>query len=308
MSHAIRLASRCAVVLAVASVSTAARADDNEQHAEALFRSGETKFDSGEVAAACADFEVSLRMGPKLGTLLNLALCHETLGRLATAWSEYNHASAWASQNGQRERRDFAMQHVVSLEPRLPRVSFHLPVDRAFASVEIDGEPVSVPRAFLPQYLDPGEHTVAVTAPGKKRSSTTFRVVISGSEQIVIVPSLLDLPAPIVVRPKVVALNTHATRRWIGWSAIGVGGAGLIVGSVFGGMAIRDRDQATSHCRGTACDVEGAFHYRESQDSARISTVAFALGLGAAAAGAVLVLVSKDTRVAVGPGILRGTF
>src|SRR5690242_9319584 len=63
----------------------------NEGRADVLFHSGEKKFDSGDYAGACVDFSESLKLGPKLGTLLNLALCHETTGRIVTAWSEFTH-------------------------------------------------------------------------------------------------------------------------------------------------------------------------------------------------------------------------
>ena len=259
----------------------------NDTRADQLFKLAEKKFDSGRFAEACNDWELSLRLGPKLGTLLNLALCHETIGRLATAWAEYNHATAWASQNGQKDRHDFALQHALALETRLPRVVFQLPMDRAFASIEIDGEPVPVPKVYLPQYLDPGEHTVAVTAPGKKRSSTSFRVVGSGSEQIVVVPSLEDEVAKVFApNPPQILVDDHATRRGIGWVTLGVGAAAAIGGAVYGIISVD----------------------KKNDDAARLAAVTMAVGLLAATAGTALVVTSKSTRVAFGPTGAFGVF
>src|SRR5438128_11228376 len=97
-----------ALVLAssFASAQEAPSAASNEMRAEYLFRTGEKKFDAGKYAEACADFSESLRLGPKLGTLLNLALCHEMVGKYATAWSEWNHGAVWATENGQKDRHD----------------------------------------------------------------------------------------------------------------------------------------------------------------------------------------------------------
>src|SRR5688572_24020422 len=56
----------------------------NEGRAEQLFHAAEKKFDSGDYEGSCLDFSASLKLGPKLGTLLNLALCHETIGKVVT--------------------------------------------------------------------------------------------------------------------------------------------------------------------------------------------------------------------------------
>src|SRR5262245_45831894 len=135
-----RLLLGAAVLLAAADARAQESPMSNEMRAEYLFQRGEKKFDSGKYAEACADFGESLRLGPKLGTLLNLALCHETVGKLATAWKEYNHAAAWAAQNKQTDRHDFASQHVQALEPRLPRAIFQLPAGTTIATMEVDGE------------------------------------------------------------------------------------------------------------------------------------------------------------------------
>lgn len=181
--------------LFAASFAALAHADEtNEQKAERLFRSGEKKFDAGKHAEACADFGASLKLAPKLGTLLNVALCHENTGKPATAWHEYHHAAAWATQNGQKDRREYALAHLAALEPKLPRVGLQLPPLVAIANLDLDGEPLPEQRWYLPLFLDPGEHVVAVTAPGKQRTTVRFRVADSPAEQLVVIPSPLDDP------------------------------------------------------------------------------------------------------------------
>ncbi len=239
-----------------AELSTEARADK-------LFRSGEQKFDSGDHAGACDDFSESLKLGPKLGTLLNLALCHETIGKPVTAWHEFSHAAAWAAQNGQRERHEFAAEHVRALEPKLPRVVLQLPADRAISGLDLDGEPVPEPRWYLPLYLDPGEHRLGVTAPGKQRATVAFRVTASPHDQLVYVPPLADEhvapnapPAP------------DTTQRTLGLVGLGVGAAGFVTGAVFGALAI------------AADERDPAVH-----DRATIATAAFVAGAAFAAVG-----------------------
>jgi hypothetical protein len=176
------------------AASSAFADETNEQKAERLFRSGEKKFDAANYAEACADFSASRKLAPKLGTLRNVALCHETTGKPATARHEYHHAAAWAAQNGQRDRREYALRHLASLEPKLPRVGLQLPPLTAIADLDLDGEPLPEQRWYLPLFLDPGEHVVAVSAPGKQRTTVRFRVMDTPSEQLFVIPSPLDDP------------------------------------------------------------------------------------------------------------------
>jgi hypothetical protein len=261
----------------------------NEMRAEQLFRSGEKKFDSGKHAEACADFKESLHLGPKLGTLLNLALCHETVGRPATAWSEYHYAAAWAAQNGQKDRHDFALQHAVALETKLPRVLLQLPAESALASVDVDGEPLPDSRWYLPIYLDPGEHSVTVGAPGKQRSTTKFRVTLSPTEQLVSVPSLSDAKEDSAAAPGASA-DPDSTRRLAGIVTLGTGGALLLVGIGFGVLAI----DSLGGCVESAC-------VDDAKSQATIATVATVVGAAAAVAGGWLIYTSRGASAGPGP-------
>lgn len=283
---------RCAVLCVVATAAASARearADapmTNEMKAEQLFRAGEKSYDSGKHAEACASFQESLKLGPKLGTLLNLALCHETVGKLATAWSEFHYGAAWAAQNGQRDRREFAVAHILSLEPRLPRVSLQLPAATAIATLEVDGEPLAEPRWYLPLYLDPGEHVVGVTAPGRKRSNVVFRVIASPNEQLVAIPPLEEDAAassPAPPSASAPAPDAQAGRRTAGYVLVGVGGAAFATGVAFGAITLASDD----------ADV---------RPRAAVATIAFVAAGAAVAGGLWLVLSSRPSgRVGVAP-------
>jgi hypothetical protein len=261
----------CAIVAFALGCSVAAHAEpmSTEARADHLFHSAEKKFDSGDYAGACADFSESLKLGPKLGTLLNLALCHETIGRLVTAWSEFSHAAAWATQNNQKDRHDFAIKHVLALEPRLPRIVLQLPADRAIDGLDLDGEPVPEQQWFLPLYLDAGEHRLAVTSPGKKRTTVAFRVSPAASDQFVMVPSPSEpaTPPPAVTKDR--AIPT------LGYVGLGAFAVGMAVGTVFGVLA------ATADDRGAATTRAG------------VATVAFVAGAAAGAGGAWVIWSSR---------------
>ncbi len=279
---------------AITCVATTASADkppSSDAQADRLFRAGEKKFDAGDFPGACMDFSESLRLGPKLGTLLNLALCHEQTGKLVTAWSEFAHAAAWAAQNGQRDRVDFAREHVRALDPRLPRVVLQLPADQTLGGIDLDGEPMPETRWYLPLYLDAGQHQLAVSAPGHRRATVAFRVNASPGDQIVIVPNPeVDEAVSSTAQTKAAA-SAHAGLPTLGLVGIGLGALGLGVGTIYGFRAIAgdDRDPAV-------------------HSYATVSTVAFLAGAAAGSAGGYVIWKSRTKRVAVAPFALRGTF
>src|SRR5262249_28813065 len=87
--------------------------------AEALFREGKRLMEAGDVAAACAKFAASYHIDDRLGTLLNLATCHERQDKTASAWAEFVRAHTLATRAGSKERAAYAAEHIESLEPRL---------------------------------------------------------------------------------------------------------------------------------------------------------------------------------------------
>lgn len=265
----------------------------NEMRAEQLFRSGEKKFDGGAYVEACADFAESLRLGPKLGTLLNLALCHETIGRPATAWSEFHHAAAWAAQNGQKDRREFAARHAQALETKLPRVVLHLPSDRAIDSVDVDGEPLPDSRWYLPVYLDPGEHSVTVRAPGKKATTVRFRVVLSPTDQVVTVPSLVDDEA--VAAPQMPDEDTGRGARTVGFVLLGAAGATITTGIVLGALGA----SRTSGCAEAGCSADDR---SAASTLSTVGVIAGVSGLVMAGAGGLLVWTNRP-----GQGVVRAS-
>src|SRR5437660_1146046 len=96
MSFSFRQRRRVAAALAALPLAlalahtTTAFADDTE--GERTFRQGRALMLEGRFDEACPLLEESQRLEPHVGTLLNVAACHERQGRVGSAWVEYQKA------------------------------------------------------------------------------------------------------------------------------------------------------------------------------------------------------------------------
>jgi len=164
---------RVATLLAIAAasavaprVATAAPLTD-EQVAQSLFETARALMERGDYAKACPMLVESQRLDPGGGTLLNVALCHEGEGKLATAYFELNQAATQAVKDGRKDREEIARQHIAALAPKLPRLLVRVSEPRPDGlAIRIDGAPANVAILDVPTPVDPGKHVVEVSAPG----------------------------------------------------------------------------------------------------------------------------------------------
>jgi len=194
----------CALWLALPA-PVAAQTETHAAVAEALYRQARDLMAAGKYDQACPKFAESQRLDPATGTLLNLAACHEKQGRLATAWLEYSDAQMAARRDAREDRVDYARTRAQELEPKLSRLTLTLAsgADEAALSIELDG--ASVGRAVLgaPTPVDPGLHTVRVSAPGKKPWSASVQVGAMADQQSLVIPALEMAPPEAVAPAKV---------------------------------------------------------------------------------------------------------
>jgi hypothetical protein len=176
--------------------------------AETLYRQARELAAAGKFAEACPKFAESYRLDPGTGTLLNLASCHESLGKIATAWLEYNEALVQSRRDRMQRRIDYAEEHIAALEPKLSRLTITLAseADRPGLELRIDGVLVGVEALGAATPLDPGTHTIAVRATDKKPWSGSVEIGGVADQQTLVIPALEAAPvAPPPEPPNVVA-------------------------------------------------------------------------------------------------------
>jgi len=181
--------------------------------AETLYRQARELSAAGNYAEACPKFAESYRLDAAAGTLLNLASCHESQGRFATAWLEFSDALVQSRRERRQNRIKFAEERVAALEPKLSRLTLTLApeADEPELTLTLDG--VGIGRAALgvPTPVDPGPHQVEAKAPGKKTWAKSVEMGAQADAQTVTIPPLEPEPIPVVV-PVPVSAPVAVTR------------------------------------------------------------------------------------------------
>jgi hypothetical protein len=243
--------------------------------AQSLFENGRALMEAGNLDRACPMFAESQRLDPGGGTLLNLALCHEKQGKLASALEEYGTALSTAIRDERMERVDFARERVDALRPRVPKLVVQAPASRIPGlSARIDGVAIS-PVAFgTPLFVDPGPHEIRASAPG--RIEWSMRVEVSASQMLdVHVPELAELAPPReIARLSVVTYTAGAV-------AIAAFGTSIVTGA----MAASANADANAKCNTERqfCLPGGVNDASRARTLAWISTGALAVGVVATA-------------------------
>ncbi|XXX71675.1 hypothetical protein WMF30_28920 [Sorangium sp. So ce134] len=279
--------------------------------AEGLFQDGKKLMDEGRLAEACPKLAESQRVDPTVGTLLNLAVCHEKEGKTASAWAEFKEASALAASAGQQDRSQFAAKRASDLEARLTRLVLEVAEAAPGMSITLNGKELSAAAAAgsgIP--VDPGTATIEAKAPGKQPWSQQVALAPGPSTPRVVIPKLEDAaaqaqakaappappPPPPAVRPGAAKPeSTGSPLRAVGFVAGGVGLAGLGVGAVFGIMAIQKAGDVEVGCSGSfGCSRADVEANESARTTAMVSNVAVGAGLLCLGAGAAMVLLSRS--------------
>jgi hypothetical protein len=312
------------IIGGVLGLTTVRARAGGETVAEALFRDARREMKAGNLTAACAKFAESQRLDPSLGTLLNLALCEEKAGRLASAWTKYQEVlDAMAPSD---ERRKLALERIAALEAQLPRLRI---TTRGHATAELDGIELGAPSLGVDLPVDPGRHLVVF----KRKGQTSTREVVlerGGRALVELGPGELPEPSKPQTKPRVLqreqlrprttsAVSSDPKRgtgtrapngavsdlRRSGFVAAGAGLGALATAGVLTAVALHQRALARQQCPDRVCSPEGFAALDESGDLFRMADAALVVGVIGVAVGGLLIF--ESTRARVGMTVARGS-
>lgn len=264
---------------------TPGSATDNRAVAEMLFFTARGLMEAGRWPEACAKLTESYRLDPAAGTLLNLGVCHQKAGKIASAWGEFKESVADARKANRPDREKLATDALAVIEPELPFLTITVPPDVKKVPglvISRNGVPLH-PAAWSTELpVDPGEVEIEETAPDYKPK--TLKLTIADKEHKSITAEPLEL-APIVRPPPPF---WTAKRTW-GAVLFGVGVVAAGVGTYFGVTAINDVNNSNSQCQN---DTAGVSHCPrgavDSMNSANTAAWVADFTIGAAAASALV--------------------
>ncbi|GAC1528822.1 MAG: hypothetical protein NVS3B10_25770 [Polyangiales bacterium] len=216
--------------------------------AEALFKRGLEAMKHNQLKEACDAFQGSDEADPSPGTEINLALCNEKQGKVATAWGWYRTAAGLADQRNQKDRAELARKEATALEPKLHKLTISVKGPTEGLVVTRNGS--ALPNAILGTDvpIDPGDYVIEVEAKGKKPWKQSVHIAAGPGVDRVDVPPLED--APVTVTPAPAGTpppgadyrpaqggggNDGSTQRTVG---LIVGGVGILALIGAGGLEI----------------------------------------------------------------------
>ena len=276
---------------------------DNRAVAEMLFFTARGLMEAGRYPEACSKLAESYRLDPAAGTLLNLAVCHESEGRVASAWGEFRQALSDARKANRLDREELAKEHIAKLEPELPFLTIVVPDHVKVKDLEILRNGVVLGSGGwgteLP--IDPGKIEITARAPGYLPKTKT--VTIQKKQHLSTTVDKLE-PAPIVETVAVGGEPGWSAKRKTGAAIFIAGLAGLGAGTYFGLSAISNRDKSEENCPMLdgeyRCNPQGADYSDKAMLAAWGSNIGLGLGAIGVLAGSYLFITGKNDNVEPG--------
>jgi hypothetical protein len=278
----------CAFLLALAALGSArayAQPADPAT-AEALFRQGRDALARGDYAAACPKFVESQRLDPSIGALMNIADCEEHDGHLTKAW-ELWHEAIDQLLHANDDRVAVARVRAEAVDKRIPRLTLRLDGENPGARLARDGIELGRASLGVPLPVDPGSHLVTVTMAGHRDAEWSVKLAEGEARELV-----LDVGS--VLEPEPRASQRGDAKRTVGFVAVGVAGAALVVTAVSGLVVLNDKSIVDSECGpGKGCSQQGVDAAGQGKTWLAVNTVAAAVTIVSAGLGAVLILTSN---------------
>lgn len=277
------------------------------ENAQALYKAGNDARDAGDSKTAAARYQAAYALVPTPVIAVALGKAQVALGQLIEGRQTLLGVRRIAAKDRESALTTAARAEAVALaaeiEPRIPTVTIGVtaPEGSPLPTVAIDG--VTLPEGALnaPWKLNPGPHTAVATL-REARTETQFNVAEAEVRAVTLdypaaasAPSAeaagLPLLGPTSAVP-VERISPHSTKpassvrgssRIPAYVALGIGGAGVVVTTVFGVMALHDQSALDGLCK--AGKLSCPPNAQPDIDGLHTSSIASDVGLGVAAAG-----------------------
>lgn len=254
--------------------------------ADRLFDEGRALAAAGDFAAACEKFAASLELDHSLGTMLNLADCHEKQEHLREAWRLFTAVALESARSADTKRTTFARERAASVAAKLVTIVIQVERPMIGMSITVADRPVE-PSMQIIDLVEPGETEVRASVPRHPPFTKKVTGVAGATVHVTIPP--FEEP---VERP-----TRYERQRGRVYLAMGLGVGAIAVGGTAFGFAWKGRSDYNDvadgdHCDrvagGIRCDAVGTASIHDAQRLANIGTIG-ALASGALGIAAIVV-------------------
>ena len=307
------------IALALLLAAGAAHGDEAEQTAaaRALGVEGVRLAESGDCAHAIDPLTRAEALHHAPTTLERLAECHIAVGKVVLGTEELIQVSRELLAPGAPAAFTAAQARArTALEPALAKVGkLRIHVEhppQAVPEVKVDDAVVAGAMLDADRPTDPGPHTISVSATGMKPVQTTLTLAEGQSQSVSLtlepdpnaVAAATSAPSPTTATPLAPTTTEQVPAGAPAQEkskvpmivAYGVGGAGIVVGAIFGFVALGKQSTLNNECPSKSCNPSAQGDIDSLNTTATISTVGFGVGIVGAAVGTVLLLTSGSSR------------
>ena len=311
------------IVGAALFTAGAAYADDAEQTAAArsFGVEGVRLAEAGDCAHAIDPLSRAEALHHAPTTLERLGECHVAVGKVVLGTEELNRVIREPLPPGSPAAFTAAQTRAkTALDPALAKIGkLRIHVDhppQATPQVKVDEDVVATAMLDADRPTDPGPHTISVSAAGMKPVQTTLTLSDGQSQSVSLTlepdPNAVSGAASVTAPGATGAATTtplapppgepppaeapgQAKSKVPMIVAYGVGGAGIVVGAIFGIVALGKQSSLNNECPTKACSPSAQGDIDSLNSTATISTVGFGVGIVGAAVGTVLLLTSGSS-------------
>lgn len=290
-------------LLIACALTAVASADTPQQQADKLFAEGrELLTVKKDAKAACEKFEAAISLdATATGTMLNLGLCYETLGKYATSIAWFRKAQSAASEAHLDEYEAAAKEHTRIITAKVPSLQITLSVPEA--DVRIDGKKIASTEYGRVE-VDPGAHEVVAITTGKKKIVQGIDVAEGTSTPVSLTFTQDAVP---------VYIDRGKGRKRAALVLGGVGVAALAFSGIYSYARKQDWKEAGVEKPGTTKQERNDAQDDIATEVQYIGTGAFILGCAGVVAAGVLYFTAPDKEqisdgTAFAPVITRDSF
>jgi hypothetical protein len=300
-------------------MAAGAQTPEEKETARSLMDAGHQRLDDGDLLGALDAFQSAdaIMRVPTTGLARGKVL--ERLGRLTEAVDVLRRSARHPAEPGESQAFTEARAEAAKLDKaiaeRIPSVVILVegpaPSD---VRLEVDGRPIDEAAVGMPLRLDPGRHTIRITAARHlpeerevklqeretRRLEVTLRRDPNASDPALPDPGLPD-PAP---RPAPIGGDDPGRVPTVSIVAFAVAGAGVVAGAITGGLSLAKVGDLEDACpTKTNCSSDLASDHDAMLALANASNASFAIAGAATLVGIVTLFVIDESEGAVSAAV-----